>query len=390
MSGFWAIFWIIIKYSLIIGVSLGTLALLIIIFHPICFSLKGRGSLKGQRGEVLMSYLFGLLRLRYIATVHTQDLWFEFGWFKKLLQRDSVRGKREEVSIEKREDDKANGEKSNVVSETLEEKVEEKRESEEEDREKVEEKREEEPKEKDIIKEDSAVSKTLEEKGSEEEGDITVTEAVKKEEIEEDKIEKVDEDDTVSETIKEEEVLPKVEATPEQLAELQNILEEEEKKEAEKIENKGNDLSAKFRKFKKDFDRRYKQIRSKIRLVKSKWGKLWPIVKRFWNRGKKGFKLYGGNLKIKYSFEDYCLTGMFYGCVAPSIGFVKRYGVNFMPIPVFPEQPSNAVYSKASFCLDIKPYRLIWAVCGLLFEKEIYKEVYQLLKKKYAKKRTEN
>ena len=95
MSEFWAILWIIVKYGFFTGLGLFILIGLIIVLHPIYLTLNGRGSLKGQRGELKVSYLFGLLRLRYMASAHTQDLWLEIWRFKKLIQRDTVVKNRE-------------------------------------------------------------------------------------------------------------------------------------------------------------------------------------------------------------------------------------------------------------------------------------------------------
>ena len=372
MSGFWAVVWVILKYSLIIGVSFSALFLLILIFHPICISLKGRGSIKGQRGEIKLSYLFGLLRLRYVASPHTQDLWFEFGYLKRLLQRESIRNKveeREERS-EKGENEVVSVSESNTDKEEMKEKIEE-------------EVREEKDKEKKVEKEEVSVSERVEDK-KEDKGE---GEDIRKEDVREDEKEEkgvIKEETAVSEIVEGEE-LPKVVATPEQLAELQMILEEEEKAENEKLKKK-NDLGVKFKKFKKDFDRRYNQIRKKIRIIKQKWHIFWPILKRFWDRGRKGFAFYGAFLKVKYSLDDYCLTGMLSGYLAPTIGFAKRYDFNFQPIPVFPEQPAYGLYSKVSWNIDIKPYKLIWAVTGLVFEIDIYREFLPILWKKIVEK----
>jgi hypothetical protein len=74
------------------------------------------------------------------------------------------------------------------------------------------------------------------------------------------------------------------------------------------------------------------------------------------------------------------------GYIAPTIGFAKRYGIDFEPIPLFPNQPEAGIYSKVSWNVDILPYRLIWAITALIFEKNIYKELYWLYKMKKKKK----
>lgn len=379
MSSFWAIFWVIIKYSLIIGISLSTIALIILLFHPICFTLKGRGSVQGQRGEIKLSYLFGLFRLRYIASIHTQDVWLEFGWIKKLLQRESIKVKKENSEEEIKEDSGKTVEEEKqeaTVSESVEE-VEEKSVT---TSESVKEEAE-----KDANNSEPTETEELTAKNNNETelDELDISDQTEKQQVQAEKEEKIENTSLDNNEISGEDLSNiKVVATPEQLAQLQNILEEEERKEQEN--KKENDLASKFRKLKKDFDKRYKQIRSKIRLIKSKWHIVIPIIKRFWNRGKKGFCFHDAFLKINYSLDDYCLTGLLYGYIAPTIGFAKRYGLNFQPAPVFPEQPKIGVYSKASWCIDIKPYKLIWAVTGLLFEKDIYKEIFPILWEKIS------
>ena len=391
MSGFWATIWVITKYSALIGGSFALIAFMIALFHPIYLSLKGRASIKGQRGEVCLSYLFGLLRLKFIATVHTQDVWLEFGWFKKLLQRESVVSEK----VRDKKDSESEIKKEEAVKEEAEVPL----------KEDIKETETNEVSEKaDEVKEEKELAETSE--SQETETSEAIEESIEKEKQAEEKVEiseKTEEIENIEESAKEtseisdeqlsesinEEDMPKVEATPEQLAQLQSILEAEEKKEAEQKAKK-SDWRAKLRKFKKDFDRRYEQLRGKFMLAKQKWNSLWPVVKRFWNRGKKGFRFHDAYLKVEYSLDEHYLTGMLCGYLAPTIGFVKRYGLDFEPVAMFPEKPGYGVYSKAAWYLDIKPYRLVWAVAGLLFEKNVYKEIYWLYKYKKEKKNKKN
>ncbi len=389
MSGFWATVWVIAKYSALIGGSLALIVMMILLFHPIYLTLKGRASIMGQRGEVKLSYLFGLLRLRFIASAHTQDVWLEFGWFRKLLQRESVvnerirtnketesEGKKEEVVREERKEAPTEEElEEDEIEPILEESVEEKPEAERVETVETTKSEAAEALEESEKKEDNQIEEKAE---LSEETDIS-EESLKEEESSELS------DEEIAESINEEN-MPKVEATPEQLAQLQSILEEEEKKEQEKKAQKSG-WKAKLRKFKKDFNRRYEQLQGKFRLAKQKWNSLWPVVKRFWNRGKKGFKFHDAYLKVEYSLDEHYLTGMLCGYLAPTIGFIKRYGLDFEPVAMFPEKPGYGVYSKAAWYLDIKPYRLVWAVAGLLFEKNVYKEIYWLYKYKKEKKK---
>ena len=390
MSGFWATVWVIAKYSALIGGSFALLAIMILLFHPIYLTLNGRASLMGQRGEVKLSYLFGLLRLRYIATVHTQDVWLEFAWFKKLLQRESVVSERvrarKDSESELKKEETPKEEKADVqVEEELKEEI---KAADDSDK-AVEEKAETESAAFEET-EKKEVSEPIEEKQTEAKAEITekTEEAEEAEEVKE-AVEEFQEtseisDEELAESLNDEN-MPRVEATPEQLAELQSILEAEEKKEQEKKAPK-SDWRAKLRKFKKDFNRRYEQLQGKFRLAKQKWNSLWPVAKRFWNRGKKGFRFHDAYLKVEYSLDEHYLTGMLCGYLAPTIGFIKSYGLDFEPVAMFPDKPGYGVYSKAAWYLDIKPYRLVWAVAGLLFEKNVYKEIYWLYKYKKEKK----
>ncbi len=380
MSAFWAILWAIIKWAAIIGGSFALVVLLIAVFHPLYFSIHGRASVKGQRGEVRFSYLFNIIRIRYIATVHTQDVWLEIFKWRKLLQRDTVRKVSkpatyepsvvDEQKVSEEESETKNEIKGQVPDENLPASVEDSHDNE----------------------EQNEASETTEEAVSNEEVVSNDEVAANDEASESKQEESVTEKEVASETdeaesdaeVQNEEPEYKVEATPEQLAELQNILEAEEKKEEAK--KSGNDWNNKLRKFKKDFNRRYDQLSGKIRLVRQKWNSLWPVVKRFWNRGKKGFKFHDASLKIKYSLDEHHLTGMMCGYLAPTVGFAKQYGVNWEPVPIFPDKPGASIHSRASWHIDIRPYMLIWAVICLLFEKNLYKEIYWLYQFKKAKK----
>ncbi|MBP5470362.1 MAG: hypothetical protein J6Z11_14085 [Candidatus Riflebacteria bacterium] len=397
MSEFWAITWLIIKYGLILGLSLGLIALLIVVFHPICITLKGRGSLKGQRGEANLSYLFGLVHLRYIASPHTQDVWLEIWRFRKLLQRESVI----ENKVNRLPDEKSAESEASLPQSSDEKDISDFRETKEEKSENItqesiiEELQKEEQKEKapeTAPLESSTKEESISEKAETPKETTSETSSEQeKESIEEsfDKSTEQPEEPAIEEKVEEEnkqdEAEPKIEVTPEQLAQLQSILEEEEKKEATSKAKKV-DFNAKLRKFKQDFNRRYEKLRSTIILIKQKWNSLWPVAQRFWNRGKKGFRFHEAYLKVEYSLDEHYLTGMCFGYIAPTVGFAKRYGLNFEPVPVFPNTPEVSIYSKALWQIDIKPYRLIWAVTALLFEKNLYKEIIWLYKKRKAQK----
>lgn len=379
MSVFLTVLWSIIKWAAIIGGSFALVVLLIVVFHPIYFTLKGRASVKGQRGEVMLSYLFNIVRIRYIASVHTQDVWLEIFKWRKLLQRETAHKTRTTATYEAADTNESVADES-VVYEQQEPAV---------DKETASDGLETTPQdsqysaEKEELATEAAESSEESEVAEQTQEPDSVTEEPVAEEASAENEAPIEEVTEQASEVAEPEY--KVEATPEQLAELQNILEAEEKKEEAKKKS-GDEWRDKLRKFKKDFNRRYDELRGKIRLVRQKWKSLWPVVKRFWNRGKKGFKFHDASLKIKYSLDEHHLTGMMCGYLAPTVGFAKQCGVNWEPVPVFPDKPGAGIYSKASWHIDIRPYMLVWAVIGLLFEKNLYKELYWLYKLKKGKK----
>lgn len=402
MSEFWPILWTILKYTALLGGGFVLITLLIIIFHPIRFTLNGRASIKGQRGEVVLSYLFSLLRIRYVATRKAQCTWLEFCGLRKLLDKEEFQPHKnmvktnEEASDAGEADDTNEDENEQTSSEALEKNTE-------------------------TTRTDSALLESVPETT----GDVTeksVSEenpsdkTLEKESLSEETENKLEEkqEEQLSEDAKEQQNSDISEKSEDNGSSTEASVEEQSAETADETtvsESKGNEnkddfatatvpadevkpksesdggWQKKLRKFKKDFNRRYEQLRGKIRLFKQKWNSLWPVVKRFWNRGKRGFRFYGASLMVRYSLDEHYLTGMLYGYLAPLIGFAQRYGLRFMPVAAFPEIPGPGIYAKATWNIEIRPYCLIWAVTALLFEKNLYKEAYWLYKEKKKKKR---
>ncbi len=360
MTGFWATVWLFTKYAAIFGGCFVLTVALIVIFHPIHINLLGRLSLKGQRGVVTLSYLFNILKIRFIASRHTQDIWLHIFGFKHLLQRETRERKKVAVTVSEPQ-----------ASESVEK------------LETVEKGEETSFAEEESEKEESVNTQAVENNSSDTvEQEKADSEASETKDAVEDETEAVSEE-APSENAKEEassEALIETDSTPE----AEDVVEDKtSEKPAQK--KKDSDFHAMLRKFKKDADRRYKELQGRLRLVKQKWNSLFPIVKRFWQRGKKGFCFYGAGLMVRYSLDEHYLTGMMYGYVAPVIGFAQRYGLTFEPIAAFPEKPDYTVYSKVVWNIDIKPWRLMWAFVCLLFEKNLYKEIIWLYKRKKKK-----
>lgn len=367
MTGFWATVWLFTKYAALFGGCFMLTVALIVIFHPIHINLLGRLSLKGQRGAVTLSYLFNILKIRFVASRHTQDIWLHIFGFKRLLQRETRERKKVAVTVSESQTSES------VEKQETTEKVEETSFAEEKSE------KEELEKEESVTTTTQAAENNSSDTVEQEKSD---SESSETKEVVEDKTESVPEE-TSSENAKEEtssEAL--TETDPSQKTEE---IVEEKTPEKPVQKKKDSDFHAMLRKFKKDANRRYKELQGKLRLVKQKWNSLFPVVKRFWQRGKKGFSFYGARLMVRYSLDEHYLTGMMYGYVAPMIGFAQRYGLAFEPVAAFPDKPDYTVYSKVTWNIDIKPWRLMWAVVCLLFEKNLYKEIIWLYKRKKKK-----
>lgn len=397
---FLTILWAIMKWIIIIGGCFALIVFAIAVFHPIYFTLSGRASIKAQRGEFKLSYLFNIIKIRCVASAHTQDLWLEVFGIKKLIQRETrVKDKKAcETSLEKEEtaeDAKESLAAESLIADSLNEKEIEKQAVSEID----DEIQAESVLANENVAEISENSKVLESKEKAEEEKVSEPEQFTAEsrEITENKNEILPEsradfeEDSRDENtdFKSEDIYAepeyKVEATAEQLAQLQSILEAEDKAKQEQDREK-DDWQKKFRRFKKDFNRRYGELRGKFRIIRQKWNTLLPVAKRFWSRGKRGFKFHDARVRVKYSLDEHYLTGMLCGYIAPTIGFAKQFGISWEPIPVFPEKPAVGVYSKGSLRIDIRPYMLLWAIIGLFFERNLYKEIYWLYKRKKDKR----
>ncbi len=142
-------------------------------------------------------------------------------------------------------------------------------------------------------------------------------------------------------------------------------------------EKPGDGWQSKFRRFRRDFDRRYRQIRGWLRTFMRKWKVLYPVFLRFWRRGKKGLSIDGTALLLRYALHEPYLTGMFHANLAVMSGFVGRFGVNFKPVPVF-SQP--CIYARGHSTAVIRPWRFAAAIVGLFLEPDLYRQLWQAFK----------
>ena len=399
--------WQIVQTLLLIIVIIGSVATLVAILHPLRFDLKLRGSVKGQRAEVWFVYLFRLFKIGVIATPHTQDVVVSFMGWKKRLER-SGRKKPEKTpppvappetpsspepsmvspssstpttpasaasgSAEKPFEntaepaaENADGEGNDVLSTT-----------------------------------DATVASpatpaatggTLVEISGEVVSDSkqSLEEPTKPAEPVEMSAKELPPQTvhTEAETIEPVTVetgtaAPEIDSRPiKPLSEVE--AEYKAAKEAGAAAQDGQksgssataSLKQTLRRFKRDASRRFKQFKGYARLFRLKWRALSPVFKRFWQRGKRGFGLPRIDLLLRYALHEPYLTGMCHGTLAVASGMAGQFGINFVPVPQF---GAPMLYSRANVTAVVRPWRLLYATAALLFEKQLYKELWQLFK----------
>lgn len=407
LSTIWQIIWAL----LLIAVAVSSLALITAIFHPLRFDVRLRGSLKGQRAEVWFVYLFRMFRIGIIATPRTQDVVVSFLGWKKRLERmgrkaatgrplttpppsqpsepppapvstgesltqpgeDSTLDSTREASVgnvKQTTDDTDSSVEPQAAAQTHEEP--EKKDSEQPEPSVVGSDEMPTPKQSDATQLPTEVSETTGETGKVK----PVTESAETVETVEAVVSEAPPADIDSRPLK---PLHEVEADY-QAARDRSAKDEHAPKTSAK---EGASLRQLLRKFKRDASRRFSQIKSYLRLFRRKWRALSPVFKRFWQRGKKGFGLPRTDLLLRYALHEPYLTGMSHATLAVASGMAGQWGINFVPIPHF---GAPMVYSRACISAVIRPYRLLFATCALLFEKQIYLELWQLFKWYRSKK----
>lgn len=394
-----ATIWQVVQMLLLLAVVTGSILILIAVIHPLRFDLKLRGTVKGQRAEVWFVYLFRLLKIGVIATPHTQDVIISFMGWKKRIER--MGKQKQAVKPPSPPPAESFTPQTGIKPES------EFAESEHMTQEQVQ------------AADDQAVSANQEqppEPKVSEEG-ITPTPdrvepaAASRHETAEKAVPTTEDSpadaatDTKApqqeaETIEPEPVEPETTATQPPSTEvdsqpLKPLHEVEEEYKAAKEAGAGEqeakqkktstDTSLKqlLRKFKRDASRRFNQFKGYARLARFKWRTLSPVLKRFWQRGKKAFSLPRIDLLLRYALHEPYLTGMCHGTLAVVSGMAGQWGINFVPVPNF---GTPMLYSRAYATGTIKPWRLLFATAALLFEKQLYKEAWQLFKWYRAKK----
>lgn len=379
-----------LKWLLLISSLAAAVIMAIAIFHPVRFRVRLRASILGQRAEIWGSYLFGILNLGVIATPNVQDVTIKIFCWKKLLQR--TRRISATVSPEKPEQQASQTpDKKNEAAPTTATTA---------DQETV-----------TVSRQDKTVTETA---AVEEEADEAQKETVlpakpplepepssepSPTKAEEPVIDKVQPAEIKPVQTKPSEAYiepdgaamtpPAAEppqAVPVDTVPLEPLHKTDEKPKAKPTATETASESQKepvdnwrsmARKFRRDFSRRYRQLKNYLKLFGQKWQILSPVLKRFWARGKQGFRLHEPTLKLRYALHEPYITGMFHGSMSILAGLANRFGLNFIPVPSFNEP---GVYARGQVTAIIRPWKFMAALLGLAFEKDLYKEAWAAFK----------
>lgn len=376
-----ATIWFIVKILLLTLAATATLTLLIALFHPLKFNLKLRATIKGQRAELWFVYLFKILQIGIIATPHTQDVVIKLFFWQRLLERQQRPKRPAPAKVDKtaaappveNEEKTKDSVKVEPIENTVTTKPVANTEPIKNDPPQPTESSQKapDPAPTTVTPEQDAAAQTPPEKSiAADENATIVTEAV-----------------VISESpplVPPEKVSPTPISTApiKPLAQVAEDLHKQQKpqptpdKETSAAAPK-SEWRQKMRKFKHDLSNRYRQLQKYLRLTRQKWRILAPALKKFWQRGKKGFGLDNPSLLLRYALHEPYLTGMLQGSMAVVSGIVDRLGINFVPVPTFSEP---GVYAKGCATAIIRPWRLVVATIGLLCERKLWHELWLAFK----------
>lgn len=424
--------WTIIQLLLIFTVAAGAICLIIGLFHPITVNLKLRASQLGQRGEVWGSYLFGIVKIGVIATPHNQDVALKILFWQRFLQRnrrqkptrpqpppatpgqpatDSASATAPKTTDSAKPQPATEAAAASVKrAETVraESAVQVKPDSEPAIQTDAEKETEKKSASETAIESETKIEnmKTPEAEtaGKTEPGIMSESpDGIRGDIMTEDSTEPVikadgldsGSDATAQVKVPSSEPAPvtraqPVDVTPVDVTPLKPVAEvAQEQKAADKSETAatfksddqagqaaagGSDWRARARRFRRDLNNRYQQLKRYIRLFMRKWQVVWPILQRFWGRGKKGFSLVEPTLKVRYALHEPYITGMFHGSISIFSGLAAQFGLNFIPVPMFGEP---CIYARGHVTAVIRPWRFLAAMLGLLFERDLYREAWQ-------------
>lgn len=399
-----ATIWLVIKWLLIIAAGSGLLLGLIALFHPLRFNLNLRGSLRGQRAELWFVYLFRIFKIGIIATPHTQDVVVKVFFWQRLLQRNQRRRPRPpatpppdfpgptkayepdtepkssidtgSAATDQKKSETELAAKTEVAEEVagslppeavpdtpttssqISEAV-------------VEDSEKPEP----VVAEiEKPVAAEPEKKSSQPEP-VTEKIGVSGEEAVEPLPEAVRvTPDPQAQKVKEEEKISAIE----DIDPFAEKVESEKKSTSDKSEAEAADTWQKrLRLLRKRIGEKYRLAKKWLRLIGRKYRLLSPIFWKFWGRSKKGFRIDHPALLCRYALHEPYLTGMFQGNLAIFSGMLQRFGIEFVPVPTF---GAPTLYTRGKVSLVLLPWRFVFAVICLLFERILWTEAWRLFK----------
>lgn len=390
--------WLLTKWLLLIAVAGGLLVGLIALFHPLRFNLHLRGSMRGQRAELWFVYLFRIFRLGIVASPHTQDIVLQIFFWKRVLQRNQRAKPKKDAPTdsptspqvddlpkspaEQRQDVVESPKEVIPVDETRpletvapesepepESKSEAKSESEPEPKSEPESKSDSEPEPESETEQASPVEempKPASQVGDTEE--ISTAEPISAEPSTgkaPTKIEKIDTIDPFSQKTD-----FKQDSSEESTSERQTT-------------GESDSWRKRLRLLRKRIADKYREGKKWLRLFGRKYKLLSPIFWKFYRRSRKGFRIDSPALLCRYALHEPYLTGMCQGNLAIFSGMLQRFGIDFVPVPVF---TGPTLYSKAKASLVLMPWRFVFAVFALFFDKILWQEAWKLFKWYRARK----
>lgn len=399
-----ATIWLVIKWLLIIAAGSGLLLGLIALFHPLRFNLNLRGSLRGQRAELWFVYLFRIFKIGIIATPHTQDVVIKVFFWQRLLQRNQRQRPRPPATpppdfpgptkaYEQPPQTDIGTDSAAASKEKSEAELPAKADAAEEIARPVPPQaapdtpttgsQKSEAVVKDSEKPEPAAAEIEKPVATESEKKSSKPEPVTEEigESGEEVVEPLSATvritpDPQAQTVKEEEKISAIEDI-DPFAEKS----ESEKKtttDTEKSEAEAADTWQKrLRLLRKRIGEKYRLAKKWLRLIGRKYRLLSPIFWKFWGRSKKGFRIDHPALLCRYALHEPYLTGMFQGNLAIFSGLLQRFGIEFVPVPTF---GAPTLYTRGKVSLVLLPWRFVFAVICLLFERILWTEAWRLFK----------
>lgn len=367
-------------------------AFLIALFHPLKFRLRLNSSFDGHRLDFWFIYFFRLLKVGVLATEKKQNVCLKFAFWKKLHNLNPSPPKTDTDSESESESALSSKPISQSVSpqepepespskHTTEPKSDieaestllQKTESADQPKQKIE------PQTTSKVE-----SKTLSESEPVSEEDLKKTEADHKAQVTSDKKHPHSHEDTKLKTDDNPENIQAQTYDQSTFQDDQSIFHEEKDSKEGSEQKPAKNIIIKFKKVINKLKSNLSLLLKYSKLFKQKWQLLWPLFSKFFSRAASGFVFRKTAIMLRYALHEHHLTGMLQAPLSVFSGFADNFGINFTPIPEFSE-PSYKL--KGQVILIIKPWRLAYGLVLLFFSKTFIKEIWNLIKFAYKKRK---